>query len=202
MAVMTVLDVGSDVGPDGVWPDGVWPREERPLTVADLERTPDDGCRYELDDGVLVVSPAPTDLHQLAVTRLSVILTVACPPEFVVLSGPGVSISEFQYRIPDLVVMRREWFGREDQVRPLVLAVEVASPRTRVYDRNRKKDVYEKFGIASYWIVAPDKDRPALTAFELRDGRYEEVAQVAGDEVFETVRPFPVSVVPSRLVTP
>ena len=202
MAVMTVLDVGSDVGPDGVWPDDVWPREERLLTVADLERTPDDGCRYELDDGVLVVSPAPTNLHQLAIGNLTIVLGVACPPEFVVLPGSGVSISEIQHRIPDLVVVRKRWFEPGYSTRPPMLTVEVASPRTRAYDCNSKKDVYEKFGIASYWIVVPDSGRPVLTAFELRDGRYEQVAQVAGDEVFETARPFPVSIVPSRLVTP
>jgi len=38
--------------------------------------------------------------------------------------------------------------------------VEVASHRTRLYDRNRKKDVYEGFGIPAYWIVEPDPDRP------------------------------------------
>jgi hypothetical protein len=46
---------------------------DRPLTVADLDRTPDDGCRYELDDGVLVVSPAPMPIHQRVLHRLEVI---------------------------------------------------------------------------------------------------------------------------------
>jgi Uma2 family endonuclease len=196
MEVMTLLSAGS-----GGWPDDVWPREERPLTAADLERTPDDGCRYELDDGILVVSPAPTNLHQLAVTELTVILRVACPPEFVVLGGAGVSISQIQHRIPDLTVVRAAWFEPEYSTRPPLLAVEVASPRTRAYDRNRKKDVYEKFGIGAYWIVIPDRDRPELAAFELRGGRYEQVARAAGDEVLKAVRPFPVSVVPSALVT-
>lgn len=80
------------------------------------------------------------------------------------------------------------------------LAVEVASPRTWLYDRNRKKDVYEQFGIVSYWIVEPDRDKPELTAFQLRDGRYEQVAQVAGDEPFLAELPFPVTVVPPELV--
>jgi Uma2 family endonuclease len=86
------------------------------------------------------------------------------------------------------------------QERPPALAVEVASPRTRLYDRNRKKDVYEQFGIQAYWIVEPDPDKPELTAFQLRDGRYEQVAQVAGDEAFHAEPPFPVTVTPSELV--
>jgi hypothetical protein len=65
-----------------------------------MENMPDDEFRYELDDGVLIASPAPTNLHQLAVTRLAVILTAACPPGLVVLVGVGVNISRFQHRYP------------------------------------------------------------------------------------------------------
>ena len=44
--------------------------------------------------------------------------------------------------------------------------------------------MYEQFGIVSYWIVDPDPAKPQLTVFELRDGRYQQVAQVAGEETF------------------
>ena len=37
---------------------------EPPLTIADLEATPDDGNRYELIEGELHVSTAPSYLHQ------------------------------------------------------------------------------------------------------------------------------------------
>lgn len=57
-----------------------------------------------------------------------------------------------------------------------------------------------QFGIPSYWIINPDRDKPGLTVFELRSGRYQQVAQVAGDEAFEAALPFPVSVTPSALV--
>jgi Uma2 family endonuclease len=57
----------------------LWSGQDRMLTVEDMENMPDDGFSYELDDGVLIVSPAPSTLHQLAVTRLSVILSAACP---------------------------------------------------------------------------------------------------------------------------
>jgi hypothetical protein len=60
--------------------------------------------------------------------------------------------------------------------------------------------VYEQFGIVSYWIVEPDRDKPELIVFELRDRRYQEVARVAGDEAFRAVLPFPVTVTPSALV--
>ena len=69
--------------------------------------------------------------------------------------------------------------------------VEVASPRTRLYDRNRKKDVYQGFGISAYWIVEPDRDRPELTVFELRSGAYKQTAHVTGDEEYRAVLSVP-----------
>jgi len=173
--------------------------DDRVFTVEDLEDMPDDGFRYELDDGVLIVSPAPSNLHQLAVTRLSVLLSAACPPEFLVLSGPGVNISRFQHRVPDVAVIRTESFEEMFLVQPPVVAIEVASPRTRLYDLGRKKEVYERFGVRSYWIVEPG-GKPGLTVFELRRGRYAQTAQVAGADSLDIVRPFPVTIVPADLV--
>jgi len=180
----------------------VWSGQDRALTVADMENMPDDEFRYELDDGVLIVSPAPSNLHQRAVTRLAVLLSAACPAEFEVLAGPGVNINRHQHRVPDMAVVRTAAMDTFFQVVPPLLAVEVASPRTRLYDRNRKKDVYEQFGIPVYWIVEPDPDKAELTVFELRGGRYRRVAHVTGDEAFEAERPFPVTVTPSALVRP
>jgi Uma2 family endonuclease len=135
---------------------------------------PDDEFRYELDDGVLIVSPAPSTLHQLVVTRLAVIFSAACPAEFVVLAGVGVNISKFQHRVPDVAVVRAGSLESFFQDTAPALVVEVASPRTRLYDRNRKKDVYEGFGVPASWIVEHDRDRPELTVFELRSGAYEQ----------------------------
>jgi Uma2 family endonuclease len=180
---------------------GFWSGQDRMLTVEDMENMPDDEFRYELDDGVLIVSPAPSTLHQLAVARLTVMLTAACPAGLVVLPGVGVNISRFQHRVPEVAVVRAGSLDTVFQETPPVLVVEVASPRTRLYDRNRKKDVYQGFGISAYWTVEPDRDRPELTIFELRKGSYEQTAHVTGDEEYRAVLPFPVTIVPSHLVT-
>jgi Uma2 family endonuclease len=174
----------------------------RPLTVADLDDTPDDGLRYELDDGVLVVSPAPMMIHQYVLLRLEVLLDAAAPPEFMVVGGPGVEISDIQYRVPDLVVVRANTVRITDKnvTRPPDLAVEIASPSTAYYDRGRKKMVYAEFGIPAYWIVDPDPDRPSMTAFGLTGGSYAEVGRAAGEERFVSATPFPVEIVPAELV--
>src|SRR6185312_16474887 len=120
-------------------------------------------------------------------------------PEFLVLSGPGVNISRFQHRVPDVAVIRTESFEEMFLVQPPVLAIEVASPRTRLYDLGRKKEVYERFGIRSYWIVESG-GKPSLTVFELRRGRYTQTAQVFGVDSLEIARPFGVTIVPADLV--
>ena len=54
----------------------------RPFTVHDLEGMPDDGHRYELLDGALVVTPVPGFRHQKIAYRLYPVLEAAAPDEF------------------------------------------------------------------------------------------------------------------------
>jgi len=177
-----------------------WPAAGQLFTVDDLDRMPDDGRRYELVDGVLVVSPAPGIPHQEVLGELFVQLRQACPPELAAVLGPGVRMSDDTELIPDLVVIRRDELTARRVTRPPLLAVEIQSPSTALFDLNTNKAVYERFSIASYWIVVPDVDQPELIAFELRDGRYDQVAHVSGDHPFRAVRPFAVEIVPARLV--
>jgi Uma2 family endonuclease len=78
--------------------------------------------------------------------------------------------------------------------------VELASSSTAHSDRNRQKTVYAEFGIPAYWIVVPDPERPSLTAFGLRARQYTEIGGATGEEVFAAHAPFPVTIVPARLV--
>ena len=59
---------------------------------------------------------------------------------------------------------------------------------------------YETAGVACSWLVDPEG--PSLTAVELRDGRYGEPVTVTGNQAWTAERPFPVEVVPARLVAP
>ena len=77
---------------------------------------------------------------------------------------------------------------------------EIRCRSTALFDMNTKKAVYERFGILSYWVVVPDRDKPSLIAIELKSGSYVQVAHVSGDEPFRAERPFAVTVVPSGLV--
>lgn len=59
-----------------------------PLTRADLDAMPDDGRRYELIDGVLIVSPSPLHRHQRTAGRLYILLEDACPDDLEMLFAP------------------------------------------------------------------------------------------------------------------
>ncbi|MGH3825985.1 MAG: Uma2 family endonuclease [Pseudonocardiaceae bacterium] len=175
--------------------------EGRPFTVHDLEGMPDDGHRYELIDGVLIVTPAPGWYHQESSGELFVQLRMACTAEFRVLSAPfGVRTSARNELQPDILVARYGDLTPKNLPVAPVLAVEVLSASTALNDLNNKKAAYERMGTASYWVLDPEPPG-GLTVFELDPkGRYAEVANVRGDEKFTAERPFPLTVIPARLL--
>jgi Uma2 family endonuclease len=172
----------------------------RPYTVADLEEMPDDGRRYELIDGMLHVSPAPGFRHQKVVVKLVVRLDAACPDGMQLLAAPfSVQPSDSTELQPDVLVARDgDLTEKLLPVAPL-LAVEVLSPSTALYDLNIKMAAYERLGVHSYWVIDPRE--PKLTSFELdAEGRYKQVAEVKGDDPFDATQPFPVRIVPAELL--
>jgi len=101
---------------------------------------------------------------------------------------------------PDLLVARRSDFTERDLPQAPILAVEVSSPSTRLFDLNVKKARFDEAGIEAYWVVDPDV--PRLRAWERRDGELVQVADVSDEEAFTTTVPFPVEVRPSELRHP
>jgi Uma2 family endonuclease len=173
-----------------------------PFTVYDLEGMPDDGRRYELVDGELLVSPAPGTLHQTMVLQMAVRLVAACPADLHVLTAPFAVRTDVTNEVqPDVLIARTE--DLTDKILPVapVLVAEVASPTTRMVDANLKRAVYERMGVPCFWLLDPDPVEPSLTARELDDeGRYQTVARVKGKEVFHAQRPVLVRIVPSELL--
>jgi Uma2 family endonuclease len=170
-------------------------------TRADLDRMPDDGNRYELIEGEIVMSPSPTPNHQFVSGELFHLLRLACPDHLRVAFAPldvelepDLSVVE-----PDILVVSPEMADSRGIVGPPLLAVEILSPSTAAIDRGRKKRLYERTGVACYWIVDP-RDPISLTAYELSDGRYQVVTAIAGDEEWAATAPYDVTVVPGELL--
>ena len=173
----------------------------RPFTVDDLEGMPDDGNRYELIDGMLLVSPALGWAHQEMGFALGAHLRALCSHDLRVLVAPFAVQTAFDSEVqPDVIVTRYGDLTEKNLPVAPLLAVEVLSRSTRLVDLNLKKAHYERIGVASYWILDPTEPG-TLTVFELDDqGRYQQVAHVVGDEELVAERPFPVAVVPARLL--
>jgi Uma2 family endonuclease len=177
-----------------------------PLTVADLEAFPDDGHRYELLDGVLVVTPAPSRVHQRAVLQLALVLTNVAPGDhevfvapFAVHPEPGPASAQRIELQPDVLIGSDALLTDRDLSGAPLLAVEVLSPSTQLFDRNLKKAAYERMGAAHFWLVDPVV--PELLAYALDDtGGYQLVGHGVGDDVVRLEVPFPVQIRPADLV--
>jgi Uma2 family endonuclease len=136
----------------------------RHFTAADLATIPDDGQRYELVRGELLVTPAPIPPHQKLVTRLMLRLgsyleahgvadQLRTAPADITL-GPDTLVQ------PDLLVAdtaEADRTGSWTDVTSLFLVIEVLSPSTARADRTLKRPVYQAHGIPQYWIVDGDQ---------------------------------------------
>lgn len=176
---------------------------DRPLTWHDLQQFPDDGLRYELVDGVLLVSPSPDFAHQRVVSNLIGLLREGVRPGFEVLTAPfDWYVSETTVFEPDVLVVRTDDLSERWLGVPPVLAVEVLSPSTRLRDLSLKRRYYGDCGLAWYWVVDPDPGEPRLTVLRLEGDRYVEDAAVTGDDEHVVEEPVAVTVVPRELVEP
>ncbi len=166
-----------------------WPR-----TADDLDDIPPDGKRYEIIDGELYVSAAPSIRHQLMLCALSATLRpYAASLGLAILTAPlDVRASSLTQVEPDLLALPRALavglLTRWAPMSALVLAIEVLSPSTATVDRGRKRELYMAEGVDQYWIVdlsaqtievwAAGADDPvALTAADVL--RWQPVASVA-----------------------
>lgn len=173
------------------------------LSRRDLDAMPEDGRRYELLDGVIVVSAAPSNRHQGIVNKLIVALNAAVPRDMRVRTAPfDVVLSAATIVEPDVLVARAEDLDDRGLTGPPVLAIEVLSRSSRRRDLGEKRDLYAEAGCPAYWVVEPGGETtpPSLTAWELVDGEYAEVARLVGNESWSTTTPFALTVVPDELL--
>jgi Uma2 family endonuclease len=151
---------------------------KRRWTVDDLEDLPEDGSRYEIIDGALLVTPAPSMDHQEAGAQLHRILTdyLATQPGVghAYVSPADVSFSRTRSVQPDVFVVplaagRRP--RRFDAVGRLLLAAEVLSPSTGRADRVTKRIMFRDQSVPEYWVV--DLDSRTFERSTPRDSRIE-----------------------------
>lgn len=121
----------------------------------------DDGNRYEVVHGVLLVTPSPRQVHQCLLAevqyRLAVYLRSFASRARLLASPADISWDEDTLVQPDLFVFPdAERTGRWADIRTLLLAVEVLSPSTSRRDRGIKRRLYQEYNVPTYWIVDAD----------------------------------------------
>jgi Uma2 family endonuclease len=159
------------------------------LTYEDLRSFPDDNLRREIIDGELFVTPSPIRRHQRVVVELVTALrTYEKRHGGEVYPAPmDVFFDDVNVVQPDVLFLRPErLLGTDDQkiVEVPDLVVEVSSPSTRRTDLTRKRDLYERFGVAEYWFVDIEAER--VEVYRLREGRYGRPEFLEGGDVLET----------------
>ena len=170
----------------------------RAYTRQDLATMPDDGRRYELVDGTLIVTPAPSRRHQQALLRLTLLLAERCPEHLELLFAPfDVTLAADTVLQPDLLIAAKDQFTERDLPIVPLLVVEILSPSTRHIDLSLKHARYEAGGCPSYWVIDPDE--PSITVWELERGAYVERVHLVGDQDSTVTAPYAVSLNPARL---
>jgi len=137
------------------WKNRRWTFDE---LVAEL---PESNLPTELWDGELVMSPAPSFLHQEIVDRFHDLLkawvrrhqlgkTGLAPLDMVLTTRRATQ--------PDVVFISSERLGiiQERIMGAADLVAEVISPGSRRRDRIDKRDLYEQHGVREYWIIDPE----------------------------------------------
>jgi Uma2 family endonuclease len=164
------------------------------VSFADLERTPEDGRRYELYDGEVFVVPAPLPRHQRVQMRLVEWLDdyAESVGGFAVASPIDIVFSEYDVLQPDVVFFRPARAHLVDLDRAIRhapdLCVEVLSPSTEATDRGRKLQTFARYGVPEYWIVDPVNE--AIEVHRLEADRYALAQCASGDEgITSTVLP-------------
>lgn len=158
---------------------------DRFFTREEVLAFPEDGNRYELVHGELLVSPAPRTRHQRIVGRLHFGLMqyveehrageVLMSPADISWGGlPDVLVQPDLFVVPSQFGRVREWI----EIEQLALVIEVLSPSTARYDRFTKRRLYQEMRVPVYWVIdleqrraevwTPEATFPVIEERELR----------------------------------
>jgi Uma2 family endonuclease len=166
------------------------------LTIADLDAMPDDGNRYELFEGEIFVSRAPSLSHQRVLINLAALIKnyLEQNPIGEVLPTPGVIFDDFNGAIPDIVFISNQQvsnIGSEERIREAPeLIIEIVSPgkENARRDREVKRQIFGKHGVKEYWIADPEARN--LEIYRLAKRTLKLVATLADeDEIITAILP-------------
>jgi Uma2 family endonuclease len=151
---------------------------------------PDDGNRYEIVQGVLLMPPAPEPAHQGIVEEINSYLRsqILSTKRGLVFTSPiDVVLAENISVQPDVLVILKEHLDRVGIKRITGtpdLVVEVISPGSKFQDRVVKHSIYERFGVPEYWLVKSEDQ--TIEVFVLDMGVYRSLGIFHGEQSLES----------------
>ncbi len=150
--------------------------KKRDLTYWEYTLLPDDGNRYEILEGELQMTPSPKTKHQVVSRNLLVEIFLFLKKNKIgkVFGAPyDVILSQDNVVEPDIIFISNDNLEiiTEDNVQGSPdLLIEILSPSSQDNDRNKKKVIYETYGVKEYWIVDPDLE--VVDIYILKDGKF------------------------------
>jgi Uma2 family endonuclease len=172
-----------------------------PWTEHDLHTLPEDGQRYELLEGHLVVSPSPGSLHQWVAGKIYRILSDAASPHLGAVEAVGVRIPGDSFMVPDVLVAHKvPILANASVLEPdsVQLVVEVVSPGSVIMDKVTKPLVYAQAGIRNFWRV--DLAGPSVSVYGLMDRSYQEMRSAQKGDLLTLNEPFSIRLDPADLI--
>ena len=152
--------------------------QSKVFTYQEYSDLPEDGKRYEVINGDLIMVPGPNTDHQNASGNLEFELRMFVKKHQIgkVYDAPyDVVLGENNVFFPDImfvsnenskIITEKNITGAPD------LIVEILSPATGYYDLTEKKEIYAEFGVKEYWIVDPKKQWVELYSNESKKFKF------------------------------
>lgn len=123
--------------------------------------------KYELIDGIVLMSPRPNYKHQEIMSKLNIeIGSYLRGKKCIVFTEAEVEINN-DVLIPDISVicgLNSSNFQRYKQAPEIV--IEIVSPSSQYTDTFTKLYKYELFGVSEYWIANPKTETITIYNFE------------------------------------
>ena len=156
------------------------------MTVEEFLNLPESNQIIQLIHGEVMMSPAPSDLHQRLVGAIYIFLKQVLPGGALRMAPLDVHIDDAEVVQPDVfwvsedndqcvLIEGKYWRGAPD------LIIEVLSPSTAQLDQGEKFDLYEKNGVKGYWLV---DQALFMQVYRLEDGKFVRQGVFGLDQTF------------------
>ncbi len=162
----------------------MFPVKEKIHNIKDYKLLPE-GSPYQLIEGELIMTPAPSPFHQIISGNLFEKIRMFAKERnagIVLYSPIDIYLDDENAYQPDIVFISKgkQEIIKDDGIHGAPdLIIEILSPSTAYYDIKKKYKVYERCGVKEYWIVDPLQK--TIEVFFNKEGGFKLVGSAKGE---------------------